>query len=82
MRDQVAHAVAPVAIPDGAVQDAASLLDCMLQPSYVPPPIMADRAMAAGHDGDTLDQVRCALPEADPADQEDAEEYLRDLAGR
>lgn len=82
MRDQVAHAVAPVAIPDASVQDAATLLDRMLHPSYVPPPIMADRAMAAGHDGDALDQVRRAFPEADPADQEDAAEYLRELAGR
>jgi hypothetical protein len=52
----------------------------MAGPSYVPPPIMADRALAElDQDQDPLQQARRLFPESAPEEQLEAADYIRSL---
>lgn len=80
IRNQAAHAITPGQVPADTIRDAVGLLNRMGRPSYVPPPIMADRVLAeADQRGRPLEQVRRLFPESDPAEQSEAAEYIRSL---
>lgn len=80
IRNQAAHAIIPGQVPADAIRDAVSLVNRMSLPSYVPPPIMADRVLAdPDHDEQPLEQVRRIFPDSDPAEQSEAAEYIRSL---
>jgi hypothetical protein len=52
----------------------------MISPTYVPPPIMADRVFSQfQRNQDVLEQVQQLFPYADPLEQADAAEYIRSL---
>lgn len=80
IRNQAAHAITPTQISADVIRDAVSLLNRMAQPSYVPPPIMADRVLAEpGQHQNALKQVKRLFPNSDPAEQSEAAEYIRSL---
>jgi REase_AHJR-like len=80
LRNQAAHNITQVSVPDSAIRDTVELLERMNRPTYVPPPIMADRVYADFDPSqETLEQVKRLFPHADPAEQADAAEYVRSL---
>jgi REase_AHJR-like len=79
-RNQAAHTVLPAPIPLQLILQIAGLVNRMAKPFYVPPPIMADRALAElDQRQDPLEQVRRLFPKSSPEDQLEAEEYIRSL---
>jgi hypothetical protein len=80
LRNQAAHNITPIQIPDNTIRDAVSLLERMTSPVYVPPPVMADRVFSQFQPNqDVHEQVQQLFPHADPLDQADAAEYIRTL---
>jgi len=80
LRNQAAHNITPIPVPDNTIRDAVSLLERMISPTYVPPPIMADRVFSQfQRNQDVLEQVQQLFPHADPLEQADAAEYIRSL---
>jgi hypothetical protein len=70
----------PKPVPDDVLMRTIALVNRMIQPSYVPPPIMADSVLAhLDWEHDVLEQVERSFPEANPIDQQEAAEYLRSL---
>jgi hypothetical protein len=80
LRNEVAHTIRPVEVPSQLIVDIANLVNRMAGPSYVPPPIMADRALAElDQDQDPLQQARRLFPESAPEEQLEAADYIRSL---
>lgn len=80
LRNQVAHNIGSISIPDYVSRDTAGLLERMVKPSYVPPPIMADRVLSQIlPDQEVLEQVNNLFPDADQVEQVDAAEYIASL---
>jgi hypothetical protein len=80
LRNQATHNITPISVPDSVIHDTVGLLERMNRPTYVPPPIMADRVIAHfDPDQGVLEQVKRLFPDADPEDQADAAEYIRSL---
>jgi len=79
-RNQAAHSITPEQVPPDVIRDAVNLLIRMSRPSYVPPPIMADRVLAGpDQHGTPLEQVRRLFPSSDPVEQSEAAEYIKSL---
>jgi hypothetical protein len=80
LRNQATHNISPVSVPGDAMQDAVDLLGRMNRPTYVPPPIMADRVFAELEPGQgQIEQVRHLFPDADPKEQAEAVAYVKSL---